>query len=748
MDPINIIIKKLFKDNSKVLKICGFVDDLPGFTRCIHSLMSVYDLREFFGGMGAYHDGQRMAEALGVKSNFKFASNFVDGKDGSGDPAVIAARIPRFARQSPSVPLSSSHFQEADYCIAVRVWDILLWFAMMQRPRRDIGILTDFAKTLAEHAIHLLPRSIFPFELVPMTRIDPIERTQVLMDTQFQVDKYGGRIMRPAVIPRHSNEGFSSSHFTLQCPGRVGTKVLEDEMYMSDIIMTAEDMGIKWTEFPLNQLRTLSINWEYGVCYPLSRFFCVSPNENSNENDDDYDAVYKDFLRTLAQFGEAVVYLNPDRHSMMLFVTDGRFGEDDSSMQTIRIGCESLVAQADGGVGWAPRVELAHEFTLLPNLAPFEDGNEGSDDEEETPVLKLWGGITLGCSSIQDMQNRMFKLGFGPIPYFRRAGVLVNMSPNESEDDDPECFRLGVVVSHCYGQHGCCKNDPEAFYTPGMQAGPLSEDERCYLCDDHPFYNILFFNPRSAYDPLCGGVTEGAEDGGEDASNAMHGSEREDWQIVPVSPNRAFHRAVPVGTKLLITMRRLSAILRGFQPMRQTHLVKRIQAQIEERLRVERAKKRRRNVEGDKENHSGDGSSCSKASRGHVDGDVSSSSSRVPFHATSNIVPLNNVKHRTRKMRMLMAPDSGHFDTGGSASSNSARRELEKLVGESTVRCFLNVSSVLSCRDGFVCVAVSCAASDAKKAGNNIKNIYVAPQDLAMPEDDREWEGALSFIYI
>lgn len=768
MDPINVIIKKLYKDNSKTLKICGFVDDLAGFTRCIHSLMSVYDLRGFFGGMAAYHDGQRMAEILGVRSSFKFASNFVDGKDGTGDPAVIAARIPRFARASPNVPFSSSHYQEADFCIGVRIWDVMAWFSIMQRPRMDIGILMDFAKTLTEHAIHLLPRSIFPYDVVPMTRIDPIERTQVLMDTQFEVDKYGGRIMRPAVIPRHSNEGFSSSHFTLQCPGRVGTKVLEDEMYMSDIIMAAEDMAIKWSDFPLDQLRTISINWEYGVCYPMSRFFSVSLDKKrsagrdvNNDEDDEYDTAYKEFLRELASFGEAVVYLNPDRHSMMLFVTDGRFAQDECSMQWIRVGnlCES--ALADGGTGWAPRVELAHEFTLLPNLAPFEsDDNNDEMTDATSSMQKLWGGVTLGCTSVQDMQNRMFKLGFGPIPYFRRAGVLVNMSPSESDDDDPERRRLGVVVSHCFGQHGCCKNDPEGLlFNQGIRSGtPLSEDERCYLCDDHPFYNVLFFNPRSAYDPLSVCGAEDAESCSDDGSGARTGPaasmqqerEREDWQIVPVSPNRAFHRAVPVGTKLLVTMKRLSAILKGFQPMRQTHLVKKIQSQMDERLRVERAKKRLREVaQGgiDKENRSDGGSSKGrKLYRGQGGEDSSSSSGkRVPFYALTNIVPLNNMKHRTRKMRMLMAPDSG---LAAGADSAAAKRELVKLVEESSVRCFLNVSPVLSCRDGFVCVTMSCAAADAKKAGSKAKNIYVAPQELSLPEDEREWESALSFIYI
>lgn len=49
---------------------------------------------------------------------------------------MIAARVPRVRRTSPNIQLSSSQFAEADYCIALRVWDVLLWFAIMRRCKR------------------------------------------------------------------------------------------------------------------------------------------------------------------------------------------------------------------------------------------------------------------------------------------------------------------------------------------------------------------------------------------------------------------------------------------------------------------------------------------------------------------------------------------------------------------------------------------------------------------------------------
>jgi hypothetical protein len=64
------------------------------------------------------------------------------------------------------------------------------------------------------------------------------------------------------------------------------------------------------------------------------------------------------------------------------------------------------------------------------------------------------------------------------------------------------------------------------------------------------------------------------------------------------------------------------------------------------------------------------------------------------------------------------------------------------------VRCFLNVTSVLSCKDGLICVAVSCARRGAKHAGKEVKNLYVAPQDLQLPESDKQWEEAISYVFV
>lgn len=87
-----------------------------------------------------------------------------DGK--RPDPVMLPTRINR-----PNGDL--------EYSICLRVWDVFLLLAIIGKPRRDVGVLADFAKTMSQYAIQLMPRSIIPSCMVPMTRLDPIEKKQV-----------------------------------------------------------------------------------------------------------------------------------------------------------------------------------------------------------------------------------------------------------------------------------------------------------------------------------------------------------------------------------------------------------------------------------------------------------------------------------------------------------------------------------------------------------------------------------------
>ena len=366
------------------------------------------------------------------------------------------------------------------------------------------------------------------------------------MDTQHNEGKYGGAIFRPSVIPRKVNTGITTSNFTLKCKGMFGTKVLEDEMYMSEIFFISDDLGVKWFEFPLDHHPTLSIFWEYGECYPFTRYFDVKPPEDNGDNS---NGELTRFVGELSECHDAVMYFNPARHSMMLFVVDTSFGEGGAgSMQQLCTGSSFAAATAvlaDGGPAWHPRVRLAHEFSLLPGLQRCgrSDGAEPtmmhsqrveralqkmpvadrdfffSDEDDEDGATNfmhntsfvpnshddnnqagtMWGGVTGGCSSVQDMQCKLFALGFGPVPYFRRPGVMLLISPDESDDDSPERYLLGIVVAHSHANtRGRCKNCAAAVAHREEEDDPDDEegDEEmvkrgpCYMCCSFPFVQV------------------------------------------------------------------------------------------------------------------------------------------------------------------------------------------------------------------------------------------------------------------
>jgi hypothetical protein len=149
----------------------------------------------------------------------------------------------------------------------------------------------------------------------------------------------------------------------------------------------------------------------------------------------------------------------------------------------------------------------------------------------------------------------------------------------------------------------------------------------------------------------------------------------------------------------------------------------------------------------------------------------SSSSAAAAASATGSHFPIRHMKQRARRMSLLMTSLSmqqqqhqqqasdqpgGEGGVGGGGSmlatvlDNTARGRaaLHDAMGKSLVRCFLNVTSVLSCKDGMVCVAMSCSNRRARNAGKEVKNVYLRPQDLRLPESDKQWEESLAHILV
>ena len=153
------------------------------------------------------------------------------------------------------------------------------------------------------------------------------------------------RIPRPLVLPRAKNDTIVSPNFAFVCPGKIGSCVLEDEMYMSEIIMMAEDIGLgksAWFQLPLNEIPTINIFWEYGTCYPLVRYFspelvsdAASTGDTEETESNGEDTIH--FLATkekLKNYLHAFVLLHPTRFSMILWIaSEMDMWTDDNLLQ-------------------------------------------------------------------------------------------------------------------------------------------------------------------------------------------------------------------------------------------------------------------------------------------------------------------------------------------------------------------------------------------------------------------------------
>lgn len=104
--------------------------------------------------MSKYPDSKFLLESLDLNFASNFQSSFVEPESLNVDPVACMGRV------------------DIDiYCIGVRIWDILLFFALMKRPRRDIALIEDFSSSLTEHLISTLPSTIFPYNIVPANKV-------------------------------------------------------------------------------------------------------------------------------------------------------------------------------------------------------------------------------------------------------------------------------------------------------------------------------------------------------------------------------------------------------------------------------------------------------------------------------------------------------------------------------------------------------------------------------------------------
>jgi hypothetical protein len=158
--------------------------------------------------------------------------------------------------------------------------------------------------------------------------------------------------------------------------------VLEDEMYMTSLVMMSSDVECDVRSFPIDRWPvTLALSW--GVCYPFHRY----PNATTGK---ERDGAIGDLARQLSYSQQICVMMHPSRHSVMIFAMD------QGSTLTLK---STSIMDLDA---WVPNVRMVVEFAT----ASLSD-------------------TTFVASDMDEIQQNIFSLGFGPIPFYRRCSVAV-----------------------------------------------------------------------------------------------------------------------------------------------------------------------------------------------------------------------------------------------------------------------------------------------------------------------------------
>jgi hypothetical protein len=416
-DILPLVCKKLYEKNQRALKTSAFCKGSHTFMLCMRSLLNGFDMRGFFGGMSKYHDSKSLLQSLNLPFADKFDSNFLDSGSIEVDPVACVGRV-----------------EHEIFCLGLRIWDILLFFAIMKRPRRDVSLIEDVSCTLTEHMVSMLPLSIFPYEIVPANKVDSITNTQRVFD--FGQNRVHGTIVRG------KNLSIFSPNFKMDCKGSERSGVLEDEMYMTSLIMMSNDMQCSVQDFPIDKWPiTLALSW--GVCYPFYRY----PNAKIWK---DAEGPASDLARQLEYSNKLCVMMHPSRHSVMIFAMD------QSSTLTL---ASTPILDLDKA-NWVPNVRMVAEFAT----APLSD-------------------TTIVAPDMDAIQRTVFSLGFGPMPFYRRCSVAVEYL-DELDDGDElvQIPRVSCIMPHTHGLNGCRHS---------------AQPGGCYFCPYNPFYELLIHSTKT-----------------------------------------------------------------------------------------------------------------------------------------------------------------------------------------------------------------------------------------------------------
>lgn len=128
----NLLGKGLYHALRHILEPCGFCKSAQSFNQCIDALEHHLDWSRFFGGMSMYHNTRGILQNLGMP----FAQSFPENYGTNASAAAVSGNT-----TAPDRCLEVAQLDSDVYSLTVRIWDVLLWFAIMRRPRRDYSVM-------------------------------------------------------------------------------------------------------------------------------------------------------------------------------------------------------------------------------------------------------------------------------------------------------------------------------------------------------------------------------------------------------------------------------------------------------------------------------------------------------------------------------------------------------------------------------------------------------------------------------
>lgn len=279
-------------------------------------------------------------------------------------------------------------------------------------------------------------------------RIDHVTKDQAILD--LRPSSWGGHDRDHTTIVRFRNSTITSQSFNMECSGRGRSMALEDEMYMRSIFMLATDVRCDWFNLPIHKWK-LTLDVAFDVTYPFMRY------RNTESSWRGKARGHLGASNRARGHHYACLFMNPTRRSAMLWALSPEDYEEFSSNSEADLRAS----------GWLPSCKLLHEFSVAP-LRSVGDHQAG--------------GFTR-VSSMDEAIECVFAMGFGPCPFYRRAGVLVlGWEDHEREQMDDgnvtgSGARIGCIVPHhaAHG-HGCVH----------------CEYRQCYVCPQNPFYEVYY----------------------------------------------------------------------------------------------------------------------------------------------------------------------------------------------------------------------------------------------------------------